>query len=117
MKRAMLAAALLGAALLSGCDKNCQNTCTRIYAESECHVVIPGVTPEALQRECESACESALTRAGSMGNYNPYNNPDPENPPVLEDFNERQVAAWMNCVWDVECPQLDPVTGGVCAPI
>lgn len=107
--------ALITAGLASGCSKNCQNTCTRIYAESECHVVIPGITAENMQRECESACENALTKAGEMGPYNPYNKPNPENPPELT--NERQAAAWMDCVWDVECPELDPETGGVCAPI
>jgi hypothetical protein len=104
----------LGAALLAGCDKNCQNTCGRIYSESECHVIVPGVTPERLREDCEEQCETALTRAGSMGSYNPYNRAPPDREVVLE--NERQAAAWMNCVWDVECSQLDPSTG-ICAPI
>lgn len=112
--RALAGAALLGlSALWAGCDKNCQNTCARIY--DECQISVPGVTPDALKRDCESACEQALTEAGSIGSYNPHNRADPTNPPVLE--NERQAAAWMDCVWDVECPQLDPQTGGICAPI
>lgn len=108
--------ALLGLAALglAGCDKNCQNTCSRIYDASECGVVIPGVTTEALKRDCEAECETALKQAGEMGDYNPYNLRNPMENPVLE--NERQAAAWMDCVWDAECPELDPASG-ICAPI
>jgi hypothetical protein len=105
---------MLGAALLYGCNHSCQDTCGRIYSESECNVIVPGVTPERLRSDCEEQCENALTKAGSMGSYNPYNRAPPDREIVLE--NERQAAAWMECVWDVECAQLDP-SSGICPPI
>ncbi|MEZ4241548.1 MAG: hypothetical protein R3F59_36455 [Myxococcota bacterium] len=50
-----------------------------------------------------------------MGDYNPYNRANPSDPPQLE--NERQAAAWMECVWSTDCEQLMPTTGGICAPV
>jgi hypothetical protein len=104
--------ALLALAV-GGCDQNCQNTCSRIYDPSQCAVQISGVEWTSSRSDCEEACETALTRAGQMGDYNPYNRPNPSDPPELE--NERQAAAWMECVWTVECAELDPTTG-ICAP-
>lgn len=104
---------LAAAAGAVGCDQNCQNTCARIYDPSQCGVQIAGVEWTSSRGECEAACETALKRGGKMGDYNPYNRPNPSDPPELE--NERQAAAWMECVWSVECTQLDPTTG-ICAP-
>jgi hypothetical protein len=110
--RSMVAIAAVALAAV-GCDQNCQNTCARLYDPSQCAVQISGVEWTRSRNECQSTCETALTRAGQMGDYNPYNRPDPSNPPELE--NERQAAAWMECVWSVDCAELDPKTG-ICAP-
>lgn len=106
---------LAAIAVAAGCDQNCQNTCARIYSTSECGITIAGVDANTSRVNCVEACQTALTKSGEMGDYNPYNHPNPSDPPELE--NERQAAAWMECVWSREtCDDLDPATG-VCAPI
>lgn len=103
------------AALVAGCDKNCQSTCHRVYSPSECNVVVPGVTADSMEKQCNAECEEALTQAGEMGDYNPYNQRDPTENFQLQ--NEKQAAEWMDCVWKAECEDLDPREGGVCYPI
>ena len=103
------------AALSSGCEENCQSTCGRIYNQSECGISVSGVPVKTLRDSCVTECETALKNAGEMGSYNPRNRANPIDPPELE--NERQAAAWMDCVWSVECVDLEPSGGGMCPPI
>jgi hypothetical protein len=113
MKGGGAVAVLLLAGLAGGCSENCQNTCARIYSENECGIVIPGVKVADSVNQCQSTCETALKQAGSMGTYNPYERHGSE-PVTLE--NEKQAAAWMDCVWSTDCELLDPAEG-LCAPI
>jgi hypothetical protein len=108
---AVLAAVTLGAA---GCEKSCQNTCRRIFDATECAVTIAGQTEEDLEQDCTSECEDALQNAGPMGVYDPYQGNTAQQPDELE--NERMAAAWMECVWAVECADLQ-VPGNSCHPI
>jgi len=105
---------LLAGLLVEGCSESCQNTCARIYSTNECHVVIPGIPVSSSLKQCEQGCEDGLKNAGVMGDYDPYQPEDPEHPPILA--NEKQAAAWMDCVWSADCDQLDPANG-ICAPI
>jgi hypothetical protein len=110
VKRLLLGAVVL---LSAACDqKNCQSTCFRIYDPGECNVSVSGLSEQELKDACVYNCNQALKKAGEMGDYNPYalNN---ENPPLL---NETQAAAWMDCVWEAECSDLE-VVGGICKPI
>ncbi|MGH7341712.1 MAG: hypothetical protein ACREKH_14565 [Candidatus Rokuibacteriota bacterium] len=107
----LLAAVTLGS---GGCEKSCQNTCQRVFDATECAVIIPGQNEEDLEQECTAECEEALQHAGPMGVYDPYIGDRPDQPDELE--NERQAAAWMECVWAVECPDL-VVPGNSCHPI
>ena len=76
MKGFVLSAAL--AALASGCDKNCQNTCFKIFDENECGVTIGSIPENELKNNCIEDCENALDNAGPMGNYDPYVGDRPE---------------------------------------
>ena len=110
---AIVLGALVASAALFGCEKNCQNTCERIYG-AECSIVIAGIPADELTNNCQNECEHALQRPGSMGDYNPYNQRNP-----TEDFhleNEKQAAEWMDCVSKATCEDLDPITG-ICYPI
>ncbi|MEQ1501074.1 MAG: hypothetical protein ABMB14_02540 [Myxococcota bacterium] len=110
---AVALAAALGSAV-GGCSHNCQDSCARLYDPAQCGIAIPGVSLEDSRGRCEESCETALKNSGPMGEYNPYNRANPSDPPELG--NERQAAEWMDCVWAVECSELDPVTG-ICAPV
>ena len=117
-RRPLVRPFLLGgllAALGAGCDENCQSTCGRVYDASECGVTVSGVSAKSLRGSCVEDCEQALQKTGEMGTYNPYQRANPVDPPELE--NERQAAEWMDCVWSVECAELEPSDGGMCSPI
>ena len=111
----LLQLAALGAvAIAAGCDKNCQNTCFRIFDENECGVTIGAINENELKDSCIEDCENALENAGPMGIYNPYVGARPEQPDEIT--NERMAAEWMNCVWDQECVDLQP-PNAACSPI
>ena len=101
-------------ALLGGCGENCQSTCTKIYDPAECNIQIGGVAATELIRDCETDCEAALTNTGPMGDYNPFVRRDPLNPKDIT--NEKQAAAWMDCVASATCEELEPGFG-LCEPI
>lgn len=122
MVRAVLG--LLGvAALATGCGETCQSTCSHVYDPAECGILIAGIEPADLIRECVTQCDRALSTPGDMGTYNPtVRSPASEN---IELETDQQAAAWMDCVWSVApeqgyqagCEELDPTRGGICAPI
>lgn len=107
---------------LSGCGENCRSTCTHVYAESECNIVLFGVTPDNLIDECVRECESALQHVGEQ-RFEPSETPASDDAWTLE--NEAEAAAWMDCVWSQvpeegpspACANIDPAQGGICAPI
>ena len=103
---------LVTAAASVGCGENCQSACGKIYDPSECGVQIGGVTSAELTRDCVNQCKDALDNTGPMGNYNPTTRRDPLDPKTIE--NEKQAAAWMDCVAAATCEDLEPATGGLC---
>ncbi len=100
--------------LLGACDKSCQNTCAKIYDEAECGILPGGQTSQELQRDCIDRCTAALAKTGPMGDYDPYTPRDPQDPKTIT--NEKQAAAWMDCVAEKSCEELDP-SAGYCEPI
>lgn len=115
MSARTLVAAVVGLALAgAGCDKNCQNTCYRLYDPSECAIHIGGVSEKDLKDQCISECTAALKSTGPMGTYDPYVPHDVDSPELQ---NEKQAAEWMDCVWAATCEELEPVSGGICDPI
>lgn len=109
---AFAVAAALAVAGGSGCSENCQSSCTKIY--DECKIQIYGVPVEQSQDDCEAQCEEALKQVGEMGSYDPRKRDNPLHPNEL--LNEKQAAAWMDCVAEATCDELDP-SQGICAPI
>jgi hypothetical protein len=106
-------AATMTLAVTAGCNRNCQNTCTRIY--DECDINVPGVTKTQSVADCEQSCESALKKAGTMGAYDPFGRDISGDGAELE--NEVQAAAWMECVWEVGCEDIGPNGSALCWPI
>lgn len=112
MTRLVSAALVLLAAGSVACGENCQSACGKIYDPAECGVQIGGVTAAELTRDCVNQCEDALAQTGPMGTYDPNTRRDPLSPSVVE--NEKQAAAWMDCVAAATCEDLEPSTGGLC---
>ncbi len=100
--------------LTTACGPDCRSTCQRIYstAENGCGIPIPGREPEASIRDCVDECEDALSTPGVLGDYDPNTRNTSGEAVVLE--NEKQAAAWMDCVDQADCLVLDD---GFCAPI
>ena len=107
--------AVMGVGMLSACgDRNCQDSCRRVYDPNECGIQIEGIGWEEMIDRCSERCEAALLQPGEMGSYDPYLIYNASDPPELE--SDKQAAAWMDCVWDNECADLEP-PAGTCAPI
>lgn len=100
-----------GLGLGTGCGETCNETCLRAYDEDECNVDTPGTRREDAIADCASQCRAALRQVGPVGNYNPLNSGSLERV-TLE--NERQAAAWMDCIADATCEQLQ---AGRCNPL
>lgn len=105
--------AALGALLFSatGCGENCSTTCFRAYAESDCNVPSPGVPRDQRIDECIADCNAALDQAGPIGDYSPLASGSLTR---VELENERQAAAWMDCIAESTCEQL---VAGRCSPL
>jgi hypothetical protein len=106
-------AALTAMALLSGCGRNCQNSCARIY--EDCQIAVGGVSVAESMADCSQECEDALQQTGNMNGYDPRGRDLAGD--AFELQNDIQAAAWMDCIWDSTCEEIDPRTGGLCWPI
>jgi len=106
---AVIAAAALG----EGCGPTCQSSCHHIYSPDECAVVTPGVPDwTEMYKDCVDTCQNALETPGTLGVYDPdVRNTSGES---IKLENERQAAAWMDCIDQTSCERL---TEGYCAPI
>ena len=98
--------------LLTACGPDCQETCNKLYNESECNIQSPGATREELLGRCNTECENSLDVAGEVGDYNP-NEYTPSNESI-ELGNDKQAAVWMDCIAETSCEFL---TDGYCAPV
>jgi len=111
----VLVGVLLGASVLAaGCGPDCQSTCQRIYStvEGGCGIQVPGRTRDESIRSCVTSCEDALVRPGQLGDYDPNTRSSNGETVTLE--NEKQAAAWMDCIQEADCLALDD---GFCAPL
>jgi hypothetical protein len=100
-------------AFAAGCGPDCQSTCNKIYAESECNIPRPGSTRDELLSDCEDSCEAALDKEGAIrAEYVPSERVTNDEP--VEYSNDQEVALWMDCVVATSCELLDD---GYCAPI
>ncbi len=62
--------------------------------------------------ECVAACDDALDVPGDLDGYDPDERNVSGDKVILE--NEKQAAAWMDCVAETACEGLED---GYCAPI
>ncbi|MEN0062079.1 MAG: hypothetical protein AAGA48_07980 [Myxococcota bacterium] len=101
---AMVALCVAPLALTTGCGTNCNESCIRVYDANECDVQSPGVpTSETIDR-CTNQCRSALSQVGPVGDYSPFAVGGASQQRIT---NERQAAAWMDCVSSRSCEQLN----------
>ena len=107
-----LALLISAAALGSGCGPDCQSTCNKLYQESECNTQSPGRSRDELLSRCNQECEDALVVPGEVGDYQP-NEYTPSSVAVTLK-NDKQAAAWMDCVQETSCEFLNT---GYCAPV
>ena len=91
--------------LQGGCGSNCQDTCSRLYSESECAIPRPGRTRENLMDYCMDECLAALDNPGEVGDYDPFNTRGSAESIQLE--TDRQAAIWMDCVAQTSCDLLE----------
>lgn len=103
----------LGLALTSGCGPNCTQSCRYVFAEDECNLQQPGITQEDLIKNCITECEDALTLTGELGGYDPNT---PLSGKTHELANDKQAAAWMDCVSQTSCERYCDDDGD-CDPI
>ncbi len=118
MGRALVIGLLIGVTALTGCvGNNCQSACRRVYgpseSEGECDIRTPGVEDwTEMYDSCLGECEFAMRQTGDLGGYDPYDRNVTGEAITLN--NERQAAAWIDCVMSQNCERLDE---GYCAPI
>lgn len=103
---------LFAAIAATGCGPTCQTACSRLYSPQECDIRVPG-QPDWTDtyRDCVDECELALTLPGELGDYDPDERPTGGESITLD--NERQAAAWMDCVEENTCERLND---GYCPP-
>ena len=111
--RSIVSVLVLATAALAGCGPTCQSTCRRVYSPSECGIVTPGVDDwTEMYGDCVNSCEDALSQTGVLGDYDPDERITNGTSVTLQ--NERQAAAWMDCVAETDCERLND---GYCEPI
>jgi hypothetical protein len=117
----VVAAGLIAAIFLAGCQPTCSSTCTRFYAETECGAGPEGLPTEDAIQECVAICQEAVTLPGpevveNDRRFNPDFTAPLDQSHTLDD--EREASAWMDCVWsftDEECH--DRLDAQYCAKI
>lgn len=90
--------------------RSCPNACDRAFSESECHFgagLAAGGDPRKAIRECTRECENALRQTGDLDGYDPddYNSVDRSRSFELK--NEAQAAAWIDCVSETSCQDIN----------
>ena len=114
MRAFTLAAVLSAAWATTGCiGPSCQSTCNKIFGEppDQCGLQVPGKELEESFKDCRDECEFALTQAGEIGDYDPFEANTGGFAATLD--NEKQAAMWMDCVEQHSCQDLSE---GFCAP-
>ena len=111
--------AVVGLLSLLGCgdpqeeedDMLCQQTCARLYDDSQCGIARPGVTQDELMGICEEECLQAMAIEGELGDYEPHSSGAATS--VTLD-NRAQAEAWADCMDETSC---DDLYAGYCAPV
>jgi len=97
---------------LTACGEvySCQNACQRAFRDDQCNFGAGLVSDDAAQ-DCIVECEAALKINGDLGTYDPddYDSVDRSSTYKLQ--NEAEAAAWMTCVIETSC---DDINDGFC---
>jgi hypothetical protein len=103
-------ALLTTTALLStACGPTCASSCRRFYDQEACNAGPEGLATEDAIAQCTDICHSALQLTGPEPAADDRRfNPEFIAPATQQTTlaNEREAAAWMDCVWsfsDDEC--------------
>lgn len=108
MRSALIALVVLGSCIAAcGDTRSCQNACRRAFREEQCNFQVPGSEPNRLVQRCITECEGALKVNGDLNGYDPdiYESVDRTQRFELE--NEAQAAAWMDCVIETNCEDIN----------
>ena len=91
---------------------DCDETCSKLYAEEGCHLQRAGQPNDELTERCVSDCSSMFGVSGeARDRYQPTEYaPATEADPFT---NEAEAELWMDCVDTTSCQLLDQ---GYCAP-
>ena len=114
MRATTVAAVFSAAWVATGCiGPNCQSTCGKLFGETPdfCELRVPGKELQESRQDCIDECEEALTLAGEVGSYNPFEILGTGESATLD--NEKQAALWMDCVEEHSC---EDISEGFCAP-
>ena len=114
MSRSIVAVLIACASQMTACGPDCQTTCNKLYQSYECGITRPGGFDVGdLTNRCMTECNSAMSKPGKIGDYNPLGDYSNQEVPSLD--NDQQAAAWMDCVANASCPLLESYK--TCAPI
>lgn len=95
---------------VQGCTPTCSTTCQHYYEADQCDAPPAGLAREDAIAQCTNVCQDALQQTGPAPDpTDPRFNPAVISPPTKSPqiTNEREAAAWMDCVWsfaDDVCP-------------
>ena len=101
------------AGLLAGCGPDCNTSCDKLFGDrnEECRIVVPGRSAQEMTNSCLAECEGALKVTGEMDGYDPDVRGSGAEDISLK--NEQQAAAWMDCIAETSCKDLED---NYCAP-
>lgn len=109
---------LAAVGVMAGCGPDCLSTCQHLHGDgvdadgtAQCNIQVPGQPSTDLIRECAASCEYAMARAGDLEGYDPNVRVPPSQSKALK--NDKQAAAWMDCVRQESCEDLKDY---YCAP-
>ena len=107
---------VVATALLAGCGPDCRSSCERLYLDGpdQCNINVADQVgaegADELVRNCMATCDDAMTKTGELGDYDPNVRGSADSVTLQ---NEKQAAAWMDCVAETSC---DNLGDGYCPP-
>lgn len=113
MRPVVLFPLLLALAACGDVPRDCQNTCEKLFGTEaeECNIVVPGRTGDEMKNDCMAQCNYAMARSGELGDYSPNERTGGNEDVTIT--NDQQAAAWMDCIAETACTDLQ---ANYCAP-
>lgn len=115
MRVPVLSLLLTVSALVAGCGEpvDCRSSCEKLFGDGdgECNLQVPGRDAQDMTNDCLATCNYAMARAGELGDYNPDERSGGNQDVTIT--NDQQAAAWMDCIAETSC---DDLQANYCAP-